>query len=67
MKPTGDHKLDNRLDKAIKELNKALNEFEKDKPSKAFNKIAKAIKHLEKAQKKGGATQEIIDDLIDLV
>ena len=68
MKPTGDHKLDKTLDKAIKDLDKAMNEFEKDKPDKAFDKIAKAIQHLEKAQKKGGAaTQEIIDDLIDLV
>ena len=67
MKPTGDRKLDKGLDKTIKELNKALKEFEKDKPSKAYHKIAKAIKHLEKVQKKGGATQDIIDNLIDLV
>ena len=67
MNPTGDHKLDKTFEKAIKKLNKAIDKFENDKPDKAINEIAKAIEHLEKAQKKGGATQEIIDNLIDLV
>ncbi|MCP4608662.1 MAG: hypothetical protein GY845_08105 [Planctomycetes bacterium] len=53
--------------KAVKELNKAIKEFNKGKTDKAIKKIAKAVKSLKKAQKKGADTQDVIDELNDLV
>ncbi|MHC4536566.1 MAG: NosD domain-containing protein [Planctomycetota bacterium] len=55
------------MGKAVKELNKAIKEFNKGKIDKAIKKIAKAVKELEKAQKKGADTQDVIDQLVDLV
>ena len=55
------------IGKAIKDLNKAIAEFNKDNPEKAIGKIEKAVKNLMKAQKKEAETQDVIDDLGDLV
>ncbi len=55
------------IDKTIKYLKKAIDEFDKNKTEKAIGKIEKAVKHLMKAQDKGADTQDVIDELIDLV
>ena len=52
---------------AIKDLNKAIDDFNKDNLEKAIGKIEKAVKNLLKAQKKEAETQDIIDDLVELV
>ena len=52
------------IDKVIKDLNGAIDGFNKGKPEKAFDKLSDAVKHLTKAEKKGADTQDIIDDLI---
>ncbi|MHC4628812.1 MAG: NosD domain-containing protein [Planctomycetota bacterium] len=53
--------------KAVKELKKAIKELNKGKTDKAIKKIEKAIKQLEKAYKKGADTQDVIEDLYDLM
>jgi len=55
------------MEKAVTDLNKAINEFINDRIDKAFNNIAKAVKHLMKAQEKGAGTQDVIVELVALV
>jgi len=55
------------MGKAVKELNKAIDEFNNDRIDKALNNIAKAVKQLMKAQKEDADTQDVIDELVDLV
>ena len=67
MIPTGDHKIDKEINKAIEDLKKAKIQLDQDKLVKGLCNIAKAIKHLMKAQKYGADTQEVIDDLVEFV
>jgi len=55
------------MEKAVTELNKAIDEFNNDRIDKVFNNIAKAVKQLMKAQKEGANTQDVIDQLVELV
>ena len=55
------------VDNAIKDIEKAMDEFEEGDFLKAFDKLEDAVDDLMDAQDDGADTQEIIDAIVDLV